>query len=1301
MNCIQCGAKNERDAEYCENCGNPLRQVCAHCGSPLKPGVKFCNKCGNPVSNLPLSKEVEKHLAALREAAPPELQDKIRSASSKIEGERKPVTILFTDIVGSTAIAEKLDPEEWEEIVSYAHRRVSQAVYCYEGTIAQLLGDGVLAFFGAPVTHEDDPVRAVRAALDIQNDIAEYARTLKGYLDNFQMRIGINTGLVVVTSVGSDLHMEYLAIGDAVNLAARLQSAAQPGKILLSENTARLVKAAFDLQSLGEITVKGRAQKVHIYEVVERKEKTESLRGFEELVSPLVGRENELASLRVALDALLAAHGQIVSVIGEAGIGKSRLVEEARKLVMIDVVGEKSRPHYNLHWIEGRALSYGQTLSFWTVTQMIKDDLGLSDGDPEPKMRAVLRRRLKELFGERVGDVLPYLANLLGVKMEVELSERIRILDGETLKRQTLSSITRYFEQIAKEQPTVLVLEDLHWTDPSSLEALKQLFPLTDRVPLLLLLLYRPERDLPSWGIKIHLETDYAHRYTEIILQPLTHDEQNQLVDNLLAVPDLPEARRGLILARAEGNPFYLEEIVRNLIEQGGFVREGGQWRTASELVHMTIPDTLQGVLLARIDRLQEDVRRTLQLASVIGKSFLYRLLEAIAEAEQELDRHLSQLQRVDLVREKSRIPELEHMFKHSLTQEATYNSLLIERRKEFHRRVGEALETLFPERKEEFLGLLAHHFDAAGEWEKAIAYLVQAGDRARLTDEHTEAIVFYQRACQILSELGDEIEADRVWLKLGMVYHTNFQFEAAHQAYKKAFLLQQKSKPLGQPNISSPLKVLRVCSLFPHVSLDPGRGNWIQDFRVQANLFSPLVEIDGELNVVPNVAHSWEVLEGGKRYLFHLRDDVFWTDGSPVTALDFEWAWKRNLTPEFESDTAPYLFDVVGARDYHEGRTPDPSRVGVHALDNQILEVSLVEPVACFPYKLSLPVTYPLPKSVIQRYGDSWWEAGKMVSNGAFKLVEFDAQSGGAMEHNPDFHGDFPGNLHRVEWTIPQDLSEKLRMYRENRTDLVYLHGYEPITEFPPLEKIDVKMISMMCLQFGVHSPPLNDLRVRKALILALDKQKLSSQYGFDSSMGGLIPPNMPGHSPDIGQDFNIESARQLLAEAGYPGGHGFPVLTGWYPYSDLKITAEITRQWQENLGIETAFEEINPLQLGNLRNQGVKYSFMIMGWVADYPDPDCILGQVDMLDWLHYGGWQDDEYDRLVENAARASDREKRMAMYRQADRFLTNEKVLISPLSYTIGNNFALCKPWVKNYQTHPCGRELLQNVIMEDH
>lgn len=1256
-----------------------------------------------------LALDSSNRLADLRRAAPDTLAQKILSTRSQAEGARKPVTILFTDIVGSTALAEKLDPEEWKEVVSGAHRRVSEAVYRYEGTIAQLLGDGVLAFFGAPLTHEDDPLRAVRAAIDIQQSIHAYADTLAGYIDSFQMRIGLHSGTVVVGSVGDDLHMEYLAIGDSVNLAARLQSAAQPGKILISAATARFVRAAIELNSLGEISVKGKAEPVAVWEVVGPSRAPASGRGIEGLASRLVGRERELESLCRALQELREGHGQIVAVLGEAGIGKTRLVDEARRIECgPGRTGEAGAAPVEFRWLEGRSLSYGQTLSFWAVAQLIKTDLGLSDADPEPRIRASLRKRGNNLFGERAGAVLPYLLHLLGVKLEGEAAEQIKTLDGETLKRESLLSIASYFEAVAREQPTVLVLEDAHWADPSTLEAVEQLFALTDRVPLMLALLLRPERAHGSWRLIQKAETDYGHRYLRLDLKPLSPSESNRLVENLLQIAELPEGVHQLILARSEGNPFYLEEVIRSLIEQGAIVSEAGRWRAPREMPPVDIPDTLQGVLLARIDRLEEGVRHTLQLASVIGKSFLYRLLEAIAEAERQLDRHLAELQRADLVREKTRRPEVEYMFKHSLTQEAAYQSILLERRKEFHRRVGEALEQVFADRREEYYGLLAHHFDAAGETAKAIDYLLRAGDKARFEDAPNEAVAYYRRAIALLTEKGDLRRAAETWLKLALVYHADFQFEAAHQANEAAFALAQQARQRAAeaPRPATPPgampRALRCEGHLLTTILDPGIAAYIADMHAAANLFAGLVELDTELNIVPHAARSWQVLDDGRRYLFHLREDVRWTDGTPVTAHDFEWSWKRNLAPATGSNRAEVLHEVVGAEAYHRGQSDDADGVGVRALDPVTLEVRLVSPVAYMPYLFADPITFPVPRHVIERYGDAWSRAAHIVSNGPFRLAELSPDMA-VLERNPTYSGNFPGNLDQVELATWVSDEHSLIEYAAGRSQFAFLS--DPwLDRIPPEDRHVFSWLGVLYLLFAPDHPPLDDARVRRALALALDRRvlaelSLGGSAGTPPARGGMVPPGIPGHTPDIGLNPDLAEARRLLAEAGYPGGQGMPTLRLAFTIqlSHAHWQQEAARQWRDRLGIDIALVE---LPEGAALRMADRWDVFSERWIADYPDPDNFLRNSSMYGMLRRAGWDAARYAALVDVAAGTRDRARRMALYREADRLWVAEEAVACPVTYSSRGVFA-CKPWVRNFRFSALGHVAYKNVTLDPH
>ncbi|MFN2273283.1 MAG: ATP-binding protein, partial [Anaerolineales bacterium] len=656
--------------------------------------------------------------------------------------------------------------------------------------VAQYLGDGALVFFGAPSTHEDDPQRAVYAALDLQNRMLEFQHELEGIVDSLQLRIGINSGEVVLGNLGTESHSEYLALGDAVNLASRLQSAADPGQVLISESVRRQVAHAFLLEDAGEFELKGISSPVSAARVLGPKQEFHPARGLASTKTLFVGREVELDRLVGVLQSLLQGQGRIVALLGEAGIGKTRLLEEARQRLL---EADLEQTEYifapgQIQWLEGRALSYGESLSNWVITQLLLDDLGLTDGAPELRIKVALRKRVEELFGAEGEENWPYLAHLFDLKLSGIAADELAALEGESRRHQTKVVLRRYFEHAARQQPLALVLEDLHWADPSSLDVLEQLLGLTDRVPMLILALMRVDHDHGSWNVTNKARTDFPHRYEEIYLRRLLAVDTAELLTGLMGAGSFPQELRELILSRAEGNPFYLEEVVRHLQENNLLTLVDGEWTLSSELDALGIPDTLQGVLLARIDRLEGAVRETLQLAAVIGRSFLYRILASISEAERQLDEHLTELQRGELVREKTRLPELEYVFKHALTQEAAYGSLLHERRKRFHLLVGEAIEKLFPDRQEEYLGLLAYHFEKGEQPGKAAPYLVRAGDHARMEDLLPEAEAYYQRAIGCLKVLGQGEGLAQTTMKLALVYQARSMFDAAHRTYSEAF---------------------------------------------------------------------------------------------------------------------------------------------------------------------------------------------------------------------------------------------------------------------------------------------------------------------------------------------------------------------------------------------------------------------------------------------------------------------------------------------------------------------------------
>jgi class 3 adenylate cyclase len=662
MKCWSCGYENPPNARFCNNCGQPQERVCPNCGNKNPAGAKFCNNCGyaltltsqyaqpddargsvltrhsspSPVEwergegarAAPRSAESQ---ALLEKYMPQELASKLEAARSglSLEGERRIVTILFCDVKGSTALAEKLDPEEWAELINRAFQYLIEPVYKYEGTVARLMGDAILAFFGAPIAHEDDPYRATLAALDILKGIAEYRDRIEREKDmDLAVRVGLNTGLVVVGNIGSDLKYEYTAMGDAINLASRMQTAAEPDTILISENTHRLIASLFEFEDKGTIEVKGKSKPIHVYRVLEAKKGAVKPRGITGLVSPMVGRRREFSALMQISDDVRNGHGSIVSIIGEAGLGKSRLVAEWRKAAEMQA-GDKP-----LCWVEGRCLSYGTSMAHHLSMDILRGLVEAPAGSTEAETRTALWTTLEQLLGGEMKEVYPYLGHLLGLRLDDEMAARVRYLDGPALHAQYVAAFKRLLQATAKAAPTVIVCEDVHWADPSSVELGLQVLPLVADTPIVFVLVTRMDKDAASWKLVSQSHEIAGAGAIELYLAPLSKADSKQLVSNLLEVESLPENLRQLILAKAEGNPFFVEEVIRMLIDRGGIRQQDGKWVVTHEIQNIEIPDTLQGVLTARIDRLSEDAKRTLQIAAVIGRKFQVNILQAVLEQE-------------------------------------------------------------------------------------------------------------------------------------------------------------------------------------------------------------------------------------------------------------------------------------------------------------------------------------------------------------------------------------------------------------------------------------------------------------------------------------------------------------------------------------------------------------------------------------------------------------------------------------------------------------------------------------------
>ena len=669
-------------------------------------------------------------------------------ARRRTEGERRIITVLFCDVVNSTGMAEGLDPEEWTEVMNEAFQYLTAPITRYEGTVARLMGDAVLALFGAPTAHEDDPQRAILAALDIVDGIKLFREQMnREYGLDFNVRIGINTGPVVVGDVGSAAATEYTAMGDAVNVAARMEQTAEPGTIQVSEDTYRMVAPLFDCEPLGGTEVKGKGAPVPAYRVLGVKAQPGRLRGVEGVSAPLIGRDREFDKLKGVLEQLSEGRGQIVCLMGEPGLGKSRLLEELQS--------EWLRHDMPDTWYQAEGIAYDSARPYSLFQNLVRRQFGVELDDPvdviDQKVDAGLRA--SGLREEHVALCRVAVERVIAAKVLHDAPD----FAADVVQQDIRERVYEGWYQAAATRPLVLAMDDLQWADQASVELLSHLFQMTEEVPILFLCAFRPERQSAAWQLKQKTETDYPHRYTEVVLQPLGSVDADALVSALLNIADLPAELRQLILRKAEGNPYFVEEVVRSLIDQGIVYRteDGLRWKASTRVEDIAIPNGLHALLASRLDRLDRDVRSTLQLAAVIGRSFHHRILNAMSDSAVAVDKHLSALQRVELVRETARIPELEYIFKHELARDAAYGSILHRRRRELHRSVGEAIEALFPDKLEENAHRLAYHFAQVGDDERVLKYYAMAAESASGVNANAEAAGHYGRAIEAAQRSG------------------------------------------------------------------------------------------------------------------------------------------------------------------------------------------------------------------------------------------------------------------------------------------------------------------------------------------------------------------------------------------------------------------------------------------------------------------------------------------------------------------------------------------------------------------
>ena len=776
MKCTKCGFENPEGMKFCGECGVRLENLCPICGFDNPPGFKFCGGCGaslieatsTPINYTPshLAQRILDEGEALEIRAGP-------------DGERKTITALFADIKGSMDLLEELDPEEARNIVDPTLNLMMDAVHRYEGFVAQPTGDGIFALFGAPIAHEDHPQRALYAGLLMQEEIKKYAEKLrleKGV--NLEIRVGINTGDVVVRSIRKDdLNTDYVPVGHSTSLAARMESLATGGSVVVSENTHKLTEGFFQFKSMGKAQIKGVSEPLEIYEVqgvgaLRTRLQVAVRRGL----SRFVGRQGEMDGMKRSLQLAEEGKGQIVAVLGDPGVGKSRLFYEFRQ-----VTGKGCLV------LETFSISHGKAYPYLPLIDLLKNYFNLTPQDDERKRREKIGGKVL-MLDRSLEDTLPYIFSLLGIEEE---GDSLPQMDPQVKKKKTFEAIKRVLLRESLNQPLIIIFEDLHWMDGESQDFLNLLVESVATARLLLLVNYRPEYH-HDWGSKTY--------YSQLRLDPLRREEAEELLTALVGEGEGAkhasplQTLKSLILEKTEGNPFFMEEVVQTLAEEEVLSGDRGNYHLEKPPEELHIPTTVQGVLASRIDRLGSEEKEFLQTLSVIGKEFSFGLLKKVVDQqEEELQGLLYRLQEGEFIYEQPAFPEPDYTFKHALTQEVSYNSLLEERRSIVHEKTAVAIEEIYRYSLEEHYSDLAYHYSRSGNTEKAVEYLGLAGEQSIGRSAYEEGIDHLSKAIEFLKTLSDSLDRSRKELEYlvaigpGLVATKGWRASETRETYERA----------------------------------------------------------------------------------------------------------------------------------------------------------------------------------------------------------------------------------------------------------------------------------------------------------------------------------------------------------------------------------------------------------------------------------------------------------------------------------------------------------------------------------
>jgi class 3 adenylate cyclase/tetratricopeptide (TPR) repeat protein len=734
MKCPRCQHENPTGMKFCGQCAAPLASTCPSCGAANPPENKFCGQCAVPLRTTPTTR-----FAAPDSYTPKHLAEKILTSKAALEGERKQVTVLFADLKGSMELLADRDPEYARKLLDPVVERMMEGVHRYEGTVNQIMGDGIMALFGAPLAHEDHAVRACYAALRMQESVTEYAEgVFRSHGVPIQIRVGLNSGEVVVRAIGSDLHMDYTAVGQTTHLAARMEQMATPGTILLAPATLQLAEGYVQVAARGPVAVKGLADPVEVYALTGASvQRTRLHAAAARGLTRFVGRDTEIEQIRRALALAQEGHGQLVAVMGEPGVGKSRLVYEF------------IHSHRTQDWLilEAGSVSYGKATSYLPVIDLLKAYFKVQDREGHREIREKITGKLLTL-DRALEPILPALLALLDIPVE---EASWQALDPPQRRRRTLDAVRRLLLRESQVQPLLVIFEDLHWIDAETQAFLESLVDSLPTARVLLLVNYRPEYQ-HGWGSKTY--------YTQLRLDALRRESASELLLALLGSDASVELLKSVLISRTGGNPLFLEESVRALAETGALGGERGAYRLARPLDTINIPATVQAILAARIDRLDLQDKQLLQMASVIGKDVPFALLLALSELPEEVVRHgLARLQAAEFLYETDLFPELEYTFKHALTHEVAYGELLYDRRRFLHAQTLEVIEDLYADRQGEQVDRLAHHALRGELWDQAVNYARQSAAKARSRSASREAVAHLEQALSALQHLPETHE--------------------------------------------------------------------------------------------------------------------------------------------------------------------------------------------------------------------------------------------------------------------------------------------------------------------------------------------------------------------------------------------------------------------------------------------------------------------------------------------------------------------------------------------------------------